>query len=150
MTILKFKRHRCTYTLPFTFPNKSSITVDHLVTQLIDAINNSGGLLLEDKDDASYDNEINEDDIEVPKSELIDDDGDVKLEEGSDDNKKSVTKNEVSIAIPKDKSSPYDNQWIPIDDANLKDLIFNDYDILAFKYVNDGDFEVIEAAYEDQ
>lgn len=109
--------------------------------KLINAIESSGGLTLveEEKED-------DEDEIEVPKSEFIDDEeGEVKV----DDNViTSLSLKDINIAMPKDKSSPFDNKWIQIDDEVLPALTFNDYDILAFDY-QDNHFEITEVTYED-
>ncbi|EMG45720.1 Vacuolar protein sorting-associated protein, putative [Candida maltosa Xu316] len=62
----------------------------------------------------------------------------------------TVNPNGIRIAIPQDKSSPYDNKWkeISVDD-HLEDLGLKDYDILSFAYGEHDQFEIIEPAYEE-
>lgn len=106
-----------------------------------------------DEDDGA----LNEDDIEIPKSDLIDDDNsEIKAEGGEqeleqDSNiKKDIKSLDIKIAIPKDKSSPYDNQWIEIiRDEDFEMIGLNDYDILGFKFIEDDDIKIIEAAYDE-
>lgn len=89
-----------------------------------------------------------EDEIDVPKSDYMEE---VDIKEESDKApKKAVDMSEITLAIPKDKAAPYDNQWIELTDDLTFDLIkFSDYDLIAFKYVDDEAFVIIEANYED-
>lgn len=117
-------------------------------------IEQSGGIhLVED--------ETNEaDDIEIPKSEFIDEDDQIEVpksefaenvDDEADDNKVfKIAPEDIRIAVPKDKSSPYANEWIELfKDSDLSSLVFNDYDIIAFAYLEEP-FNVVEAAYEEQ
>ncbi|XYA01782.1 hypothetical protein QA089_004345 [Meyerozyma guilliermondii] len=146
VTILKLKRAKTTYilTLPLA-PTKS--TYNLIKESLVHIINESGGLKPEDEgDDTAQDEEMikDEEDIEIPKSEFTDELGE-KPETGI-----NVEIDGLSIALPKDKSAPYDNNWIEVDEGTLAGVTFTDYDIVAFKYVDDPDFQVVEAAYEEQ
>lgn len=129
-------------------------SVEKFKQLLCTMINQSGGLPLVDEPEQ----ELEEDDIEIPKSEFIDEEpepepetGDVIMKEDDTEtsaNNALVTAQQLSIAIPKDKTSPYSNQWIPLDDSILKEVSFNDYDILAFG-IDDEPLQIVEAAYEE-
>lgn len=165
ITILKFKRHRTTYTLAVDPAVKNALSFDGLRQSLTQAINSSGGLLLVDEDGENED--IDEDDIVVPKSELMDDAEpanepvDVKLEteDGSESKlhvtnvtsgQKQVQFDEIELAVPRDKTAPYDNQWIELNSGTDLDTIgFADYDIVAFRCAGEESFSIVEAAYDD-
>lgn len=126
-------------------PTKSTYTV--ILEQLAHIINESGGLVEQDENNVNTQVLKDEDDdIEIPASEFADEQNEITKSEPG----KTVVSEELSIALPKDKSAPYDNNWIEVDDATLSGITFADYDILAFKHVDDADFQVIEAAYEEQ
>lgn len=62
-----------------------------------------------------------------------------------------VSTEDILLALPKDRSAPYENQWFPIeDDKQLEDLIFNDYDIIAFKFADDEGFHIEQLEIGDQ
>lgn len=146
VTILKLKRAKTTYilTLPLA-PTKS--TYNLIKELLVHIINESGGLKPEDEGDQDEEMIKDDEDIEIPKSEFADelDNDNQKPETGI-----NVEIDDLSIALPKDKSAPYDNNWIEVDEGTLAGVTFTDYDIVAFKYVDDPDFQVVEAAYEEQ
>ncbi|EGV62566.1 hypothetical protein PSN45_000245 [Yamadazyma tenuis] len=149
VTILKFKRGKSTYVVPIEFSTKSFQTLQN---RLLDIINNSGGLTLSEDEPMMED----EDDIKVPKSEFIDE----EEETGETDIKDAIMKDspppqtrivkagELAIGLPRDKTSPYSNDWVTVDDTILSTIEFNDYDILAFA-VDGEPFNVVEAAYEE-
>ncbi|ODV81821.1 uncharacterized protein CANTADRAFT_19430 [Suhomyces tanzawaensis NRRL Y-17324] len=149
VTILKFKRQKTTYALPIT----GTLSLEELKSSLTTAINSSGGLNINDNEPA------NEDDIVVPKSELVDEDDipvpkseyleeDASNIEENDSNSVTVTSSSIRLAVPKDKTQPYENQWIQLTDGLVEDLKFGDYDILAFAYEQE-EFYITEAIYED-
>lgn len=116
------------------------------------AVEQSGGLSLVEEDEET--NKLDEDGIEVPKSEYIDNmENDGMMEDNEEDSKnmvQDVKADDLILALPKDKTSPYDNNWIEItDDSSLSSLKFNDYDVIAFKHVDDDTFFISEAAYDE-
>lgn len=160
MTLLKFKRNKATYVLPIDLHLKSQLKVKNFVTHLVKAINNSGGLLIEEsviEGEGEDDNDIpipkseyieeNEDDIPIPESEFNDGDEKIDIEETKP--LAQVTEEEITLAIPQDKTSPYSNKWIELSDSSIAEIEFHDYDVLGFKYVTDSDFNIIEAVYND-
>lgn len=131
----------------------TSPTLTSIRTHLLEAINNSGGLPTRTEEEEFQDDEIIEDenDIPVPKSEfadgeetdaLNDDDDDRKdVEEG--DLKMEMKQDKVTgkiigdieqlrIAVPKNPQAPYDNEWIELTEENFDDVEFKDFTILAF------------------
>ena len=140
--------------IPVDFTTKAGKSVDSVKHMLSSMINQSGGLPLADdveRDVEIVGEDVDEDQIEVPKSEFIDDEEpDVIMKDGpeSTSSQVQVTVDQLNIAIPKDKTSPYSNQWIEVDDSIFKDVTFNDYDILAFA-IDDEPFQIVEAAYEE-
>lgn len=61
-----------------------------------------------------------------------------------------VDASELELAFPKSKESPYDNEWIPVeDDTSVKTVVINDYDILAFRTADESVFHVEQAQYDD-
>ncbi|CAH6723436.1 hypothetical protein CLIB1444_15S01244 [[Candida] jaroonii] len=140
ITILKFKNSKSTYMIPIDLEAKNAQTLTNFKKLLANIINQSGGI---------PDEEAMED-IEIPKSEFIDDDIEIPKSELIDDeaSKDQINANDLRIATPKDKTSPYNNEWIEIDDDILNDLTFKDYDILAFA-LEDQPFNIVEAAYEE-
>lgn len=133
---------------------KNSSTIENFVTTLIQVIEQSGGLLLLDNEVAAVgdDVEINEDDIEIPQSEFIDGDEETSSKNLTEDESERIltlSSEDIKIAVPKDKTNPYSNNWIEISsDADLSSLVFNDYDIISFSYSGEP-FTVVEAAYEE-
>lgn len=125
ITIIKFKRSRTTYVVPLVL-DKKNLLREYFLESLVEAINSSGGLRLVD----------------------IDGGEDVPLDE---DDGLQVTSPDLELAFPKSKESPYDNEWIPIeDDLSLKTVVLNDYDILAFKFADDEHFRVEQLEYVDE
>lgn len=114
--------------------------IDDVKEELAKAITSSGGLSLVEEEVG-----IAEDDIDVPQSEFVEETIDEK-----DDNKvQNIDFEDIRIATPKDKSSPYDNHWIEISsDEELKKLTLTDYDIFAFGYKSD-EFNIKDFTYED-
>lgn len=153
ITILKFKNSKSTYMIPIDLEAKNAQTLTNFKKLLANIINQSGGIPDEEamEDIEIPKSEFIDDDIEIPKSEFIDDDDiDVPKSELIDDeaSKDQINANDLRIATPKDKTSPYNNEWIEIDDDILNDLTFKDYDILAFA-LEDQPFNIVEAAYEE-
>lgn len=106
--------------------DKKNLLREYFLESLVEAINSSGGLRLVD----------------------IDGGEDVPLDE---DDGLQVTSPDLELAFPKSKESPYDNEWIPIeDDLSLKTVVLNDYDILAFKFADDEHFRVEQLEYVDE
>ncbi|KAK6458274.1 uncharacterized protein RJT20DRAFT_126258 [Scheffersomyces xylosifermentans] len=149
ISILKFKRGKTTYVIPFDTSVKSALSLDNLKASLADAIVASGGLELVEKDEPQDpigdDDEIDEDDIPVPKSEFEDD----MLEIDDPNVVKDVSAVDIRLAVPRDKTTPYSNDWLEVDDSALSSIEFNDYDILAFSYGTEDNFNIIEAAYDE-
>lgn len=111
--------------VPLTL-DKKNLLREYFLSSLVEAINSSGGLRLVDID-------VGED---LPLDE----------EEGL-----QVSGADLELAFPKSKESPYDNEWIAIeDDLSLKTVVFNDYDILAFKFADDELFRVEQLEYVDE
>lgn len=125
VTILKFKKGKSTYTLPVSLEELGAPRLAAVVDKLVDVINQSGGL----KDD-------DDDDIDIPESDFAPE-------------APSLSADRVSVAVPKDKSAPYDNQWIALDEDTFEELVWADYDVLAFR-CGDEDFHIVEPNYEDQ
>ncbi|KSA03304.1 uncharacterized protein AC631_00942 [Debaryomyces fabryi] len=152
ITIIKFKRNKSTYVLPLDLSTKASLSLKNFKASLATSIEQSGGLSLVEEDEET--NKLDEDDIEVPKSEFIDNlENDGMMEDNAEDTKNIIhdlKADDLVLALPKDKTSPYDNNWIEItDDSSISSLQFNDYDIIAFKHVDDDTFFVSEAAYDE-
>lgn len=132
--------------IPIKISSLASPKIDAIIVQLVYAINSSGGLLLEDNEEPDALDE--EDEIDVPKSDYMEE-VDIKEEPGLAP-KKIVDVKDITLAVPKDKAAPYDNQWIELADEQNFDLIkFSDYDLIAFKYVDDENYAIVEANYED-
>lgn len=145
--------------IPIDLNAKTSKSTNNFKQLLCKMINQSGGLKLEDDEPAPIpvdEEDEDEDAIEVPKSEFIDDDdnddnngNDINMNE-EDDTKSTllVETTQLKLGIPKDKTAPYNNEWIEVDDSNLKEVTFNDYDIIAFG-IDDEPLQIIEAAYDE-
>lgn len=68
-----------------------------------------------------------------------------------DDEGLQVNGEDISIAIPATRDAPYDNKWRPIeDDTTLEDIGLDDYTLLAFKFVDDADFHIMQLEYNEQ
>ncbi|KAK6203417.1 uncharacterized protein RJT21DRAFT_27126 [Scheffersomyces amazonensis] len=156
ITILKFKRGRATYVFPIDLQQSKAQTLENFKSLLSKAINASGGLSIVDDEPIPVDEDEDDEEanipIPIPKPEYMED-IDIDTDDNSNSNPniiKKVESSQLRLAIPKDKSSPYENEWIELlDDTTLSSIIFNDYDILAFAYGNDDPFDVIEAAFEE-
>ncbi|KAF5210434.1 hypothetical protein E0198_003310 [Clavispora lusitaniae] len=124
VTILKFKRARSTYVIPIQLTVKKNFTIASFTETLAEAINLSGGLhIIEDGSMA---------------------------DEGEPDEGLQVKASDLTIALPKVKETPYDNVWIPVeDDSTLQTIVFQDYDIIAFKFGDDVEFRIEQPEYED-
>lgn len=158
---MKFKCAKVTYVIPIDLTTKTARNVNNIKQLLCTMINQSGGLpsSAETGPDFKRDDE-DEDLIEVPKSEFIEDDnddndennttGDIAMKEEDDNSSTSmkVDIDQLKLAIPKDKTAPYSNNWIELDNSILQEVALNDYDILAFA-IDDELFEIIEAAYDE-
>lgn len=128
----------------------ATITLDNIRNDLATAINNSGGIPSKDEtDEIKRENEeenlMDEDSIPVPKSEFEVVEQDVSVN-GSD--VQHVDPEELRVAIPRNRSSPYDNEWIELTNDNINEIEFKDYDILAFTTGSDDQFAIVEAAYD--
>lgn len=107
---------------------KKNLSKEYFLESLAEAINLSGGLRLVDS--------VDEGDEDLP---LDDDEG------------LQVTASDLEIAFPKTKESPYENEWIAIDDdASLRAVVLNDYDLIAFKFADDNDFRVEQLEYVEE
>lgn len=148
-TIIKFKRNKTTYVAYVDLHLKSQQTVDNLKAHLIDLLNASGGLDLNEPED----DEMDADDIPIPKSEFIDE-VEIKTEPSVDatvplSKVENVTVSDIRIAIAKDKTAPYANEWIElVDDNTVASIELKDYVIIAFGYGNE-DFFITEAVYDE-
>lgn len=147
---MKFKNSKSTYVIPIDLEVKNAQTLSNFKNLLANIINQSGGIPDEEamEDIEIPKSEFLDDDIEVLKSEFIDDDIEPKSEFIDEESKDQVNANDLRIATPKDKTAPYNNEWIEIDDNIISDLTFKDYDILAFA-LPDQPFNIVEAAYEE-
>ena len=125
--------------------------MDNIRNDLATVINNSGGLPKdEDVNEIKQEHEgevdlMDEDSIPVPKSEFEV----VESVSGSSDEVKHVEPEELKIALPRDASSPYDNEWIELTEENIDEVEFKDYDILAFTSTADDKFEIVKAEYDE-
>ena len=125
--------------------------MDNIRNDLATVINNSGGLSKdEDVNEIKQEHEgevdlMDEDSIPVPKSEFEV----VESVSGSSDEVKHVEPEELKIALPRDASSPYDNEWIELTEENIDEVEFKDYDILAFTSTADDKFEIVKAEYDE-
>lgn len=110
-----------TYVVPLAL-DKTTLTKDAFIDNLVTAINASGGLrIVED---------------EVPSD----------IQPGT-----QVSAEDIVLALPSNRDAPYDNEWIEvIEDEPLKSVVFNDYDILGFKYIDDADFHITKPEYVEQ
>lgn len=149
ITILKFKRHKVTYMVTVDLSTKTGKSVKSFQALLSNMVNHTGGLQKNEVEDIPMD----EDNIEVPKSEFLDDENeDIEVPESefasNIDEKSMIVDKQIRLAIPKDKTQPYINEWVELQDSILVDIQFNDYDILAFA-IDDENFEIIESAYEE-
>ena len=144
-TIIKYKRSKCTYVAYVDLHLKSQQSVSNLVSHLVDILNASGGLQLTEAED-----DIEVDDIPIPKSEYLDD-VTVKSESNGGDPVKveTVSSSDIRLAIAKDKTNPYANEWIELtEDSTVASIDLKDYVMLAFAY-GDEDFYVTEAVYDE-
>lgn len=109
--------------VPVQLGVKKNFTIKFFVESLIQSINLSGGLhLVEDHGSEEFPIE--------PEAGL------------------QVDAADITLALPKVKESPYDNLWIPVeDDLTLQSVIFQDFDLLAFKFVDDDDFNIQQPEY---
>lgn len=128
---------------------KTGKSVKSFQALLSNMVNHTGGLQKNEVEDIPMD----EDNIEVPKSEFLDDENeDIEVPESefasNIDEKSMIVDKQIRLAIPKDKTQPYINEWVELQDSILVDIQFNDYDILAFA-IDDENFEIIESAYEE-
>lgn len=99
-----------------------NLSREFLILALVSAINASGGL-----------NIVSE---EVPSD----------LQSGS-----QITAEDILLAYSQTRDSPYENQWTEIvGDENLQAMILVDYDIFAFKYVDDAEFFINKPEYVEQ
>lgn len=89
---------------------------------------------------------MDEDSIPVPKSEFEVVEQDVS---GNGSDVQHVDPEELRVAIPRNRSSPYDNEWIELTEDNINEVEFKDYDILAFTTSSDDKFAIVEAAYNE-
>lgn len=102
--------------------DQTSLTRDYLLSSLINAINSTGGLHIVEED--------------VP----------LEVQEGV-----QITADDILLAIPKAQESFDQNEWIEISsDEQLLSIVFNDYDMLAFKYVEDADFFAVKPEYQEK
>lgn len=131
---------------------KKNCNADMVKQSLYSIIVQSGGIAVNEEDIE----EGIEEDIEVPKSEFIDEGEGGGGDEGGDSGGDSGTDklqfnhHDLKLAIPKDKTSPYSNDWIDISpETNLGDANFSDYDIVGFS-IGDEPVHIIEPAYEEQ
>lgn len=137
-TILKLKKKSATYILTID----SSSTLSDVKTQLANIIQQSGGLSTT-QDATEY--EEGEEDIEIPEPDFIDEDG---IDAIKSENELDI--NEVRLAVPNDTSDPYSNSWREIkDDDSIREFNFKDYDIIAFAYGAEDEFQITEPAFED-
>lgn len=102
-----------------TLTVKKNLKTSCFVLALVHAINSSGGLRLVD----------DEEDTDVAPEGL------------------QVTADEIEIALPKNRETPYDNAWFVATDEALQSLVFNDYDLLAFKFADDENFRIEALEY---
>lgn len=110
--------------VPIALNLKKRLTREFILDSLVQAINSSGGLRLVDDDIAGED---------LP---------------GDEDDGLQVTTADIEIALPKSKDAPYDNNWLPIgDDSTVQAVVFNDYDLLAFKFADDDAFRIEQLEY---
>ncbi|PVH17421.1 uncharacterized protein CXQ87_000306 [Candidozyma duobushaemuli] len=127
VTILKFKRSRSTYSIPLIL-DKKSLNQETFITALTNAINSTGGLRIVDNLDPE------EEGIPPPEEEGVE-----------------VSAEDISLALPKDRNAPHENNWFPVEeDKQLEDLVFNDYDYIAFKFADDSGFHIEESEFGDQ
>lgn len=128
------------------------MSLKNFKASLAKSIEQSGGLSFDKEDEAT--DKLDEDDIEVPKSEYIDNLENDKMADDNEGESKNIIQylkaDDLMLALPKDKTSPYDNKWIEItDDSSIANLKFNDYDVIAFKHVEEDAFFISEAAYDE-
>ncbi|CCE81673.1 Piso0_002336 [Millerozyma farinosa CBS 7064] len=146
LVAIKFKRNKVTFVVLLDLVSKSSKSINKIKETLCDVISASGGLNLKEVETDG----LKEDDIVVPKSEYLTESNDEDEKEDNTDIVKNISPNDIRLAIPKDKTSPYDNEWIEItNDSIFDELTFNDYDIIAFAYKTDDGFYVEEATYNE-
>lgn len=109
--------------VPIYLGLKKNLTIKFFVDALIQSINLSGGLQLVESDGSE----------ELPE----------RPQEGS-----QVDVADITLALPKIKESPYDNVWIPVDDdLTLQSKVFQDFDLLAFKFVDEEAFNIQQPEY---
>lgn len=144
--------------MPIDLSMKKNCNGDMVKQSLYNIIVQSGGVPVNEQEEDIEDG-IGEDEIEVPKSEFIDeDDGGDDGGDGGGDNSNNADSgtdklqfkhHDLKLAIPKDKTSPYSNDWIDITpETNLGDANFTDYDIIGFS-IGDEPIHIIEPAYEE-
>ncbi|GEQ72105.1 hypothetical protein JCM33374_g5791 [Metschnikowia sp. JCM 33374] len=118
-----FKRARSSYVVSLILNQKKNLTLGYFIDALVQAINSSGGLRIIESID------------EIPSAE----DG------------IQVTAEDMELAYPKTRESPYANEWIHIsDDSAIESVVLNDYDIIGFKHADDQDFGIEKPVYEEE
>ncbi|KAM9912376.1 hypothetical protein OXX69_002615 [Metschnikowia pulcherrima] len=121
ITIVKFKRARSTYVASLILNQKKNLTLKHFVDTLVEAINSSGGLRV------------------------------IESSEGAAEEGIQVSSEEIELAYPKARDTPYANEWIPIvDDSAIESTVMNDHDVIGFKYADDADFNIEQPVYEEE
>lgn len=98
------------------------MTIENLLLSLTGAINSTGGLLVASED--------------IP----------LEAQEGI-----RITAEDLLLAIPKSQETVFENEWSEVStDEQLLATLQNDYEVLAFKYVDDADFYVVKPDYEEK
>lgn len=135
------------YTSTYIVTIEPSNSLEDIKYQLCDIINNSGGLPTTQDLDVKHEDE---EDIEVPKSEYIDDVDEIKEETPDESAITKVLIDDIRLAYPKDSTQAYSNSWIELgEDADIAELNLKDFDILAFAYGPEEQFQIVEPAYEE-
>lgn len=121
--------------------NSTSTLID-IKTQLVNIMEQSGGLSSIDE----VVDELDEEDIEIPKSDIIEEDNMDEIK--SEGNELDI--NEIRLAIPNDVSDPYSNNWKEIkEDDDISEFNLKDYSIIAFAYGPEDEFVITEPAFEE-
>lgn len=136
--ILKLKRDASTYMVFIDHYVPGKLNVNTIRNSVVKAINGSGGLqpsVVEGKEQASEDGEVKLEDTEV-KAEEPDTKGQI------------LSLDQLRIAVPQDKTNPYANKWTELDDETAAEILFQDYDVLAFATSSDSRFYIQEPVYD--
>lgn len=133
---------------------KSNANANAITKELHSIIQSIGGLDNGEDDLNENENGEEEIDIPVPSFETMDSDDEVTQDSKMNDIKSAKTKyvpdlENIVLGVPRDDKDPYGSGFTKIKDLK-KSLELSDFSILAFKFLEEDEFEVIEPIDADE